>query len=1369
MAASQPRLWDVVLELTKSAQEKNVDPLLWAIQLSSTLNSSCVSLPSVEVAHLLVSHICWDNHVPIMWKFLEKAVTVKIAPPLLVLALLSTKVVPYRKLHPGAYRLYMELLKRHAFSLPSHIISPNYQKIMIAIDDVLQLSQVFDCEVCEPGVILVEFVFLIVWQLTEASLDDEGLLDSGAENQSRWLTRSHDMNIDGSDKKTEHMEGLQRSNTAMAVEMIGEFLQDKITARILSLVRQNMSLHWETFIYQLQLLASKSSVLRNMKHITLETLLLFTSDTCKVLHGECKTTFKPEFNAVMASGSQISSAGLSLGDCWSSLWLPIDLLLEDAMDGAQVAATSAVEVLTGLVKALHAVNNTTWHNTFLGLWVAALRLVQRERDPSEGPVPRLDTCMHMLLCITTLVVTSIIEEEEGELMEEAERSPTNQSKDKHAQGKRRGELITSLQLLGDYAGLLTPPQSVSLVANQAAAKAMLFISGHAVGNRYMECMNVNDLPVNCSGNLLHLIVEACIARNLLDTSSYYWPGYVNALSNQIPRSIPGSLPSWSSLMKGSALTPSLVNVLVATPASSLAEIEKIYEFAVNGSDEEKIFAATILCGASLFRGWNVQEHSLFFVITLLSPPVPPNYSGTESHLVSQAPFLNVLVTGISSIDCVQIFSLHGLVPLLAGALMPICEVFGSCVPDVSWNLPTGEEFSCHSVFSNAFTLLLRLWRFYRPPLESVTGDAATPALGSQLGPEYLLLVRNCQLASFGKSPKDRMQSKRFSKVVSLSLEPLFMDCFPRLNFWYKQHKECMASTPFGLAPGGPVHQIVDALLSIMFRKINRGTQPLTPATSGSSSSSGSALDEALMKLKLPAWDILEAAPFVLDAALTACAHGRLSPRELATGLKDLADFLPASLATIVSYLSAEVTRGIWKPAFMNGTDWPSPAANLSIVEQQIKKILAATGVDVPSLAAGGTAPAMLPLPLAAFVSLTITYRLDKASEPSLVLVGPAMNAVASACPWPCMPIVVSLWGQKVKRWSDFFFFSASRSVFHDNRDAVVQLLRSCFASALGLGSACIYSNGGVGALLGHGFGSHFSGGISPVAPGFLYLRVYRFVRDVMFLTEEILSLLMLSVRDIASSGLPKGEVEKLKKTRHGMRDGQFSVAASMKRVKHAALLGASLLWISGGSFLVQSLIKETLPSWFLSDHGSQEEGGESRVVVAMLRGYALAYFAVLSGTFAWGIDSSSPVSKRRAKTLGYHLEFLASALDGKISLRCDCATWRAYVSGFVSLMVGCTPLWVLEVDVDMLKRLSKGLRQFNEQDLAIRLLEIGGIGSMGAAAEMIIETESTRKMRRRCMVLEGMPKEYYTEILKRSSCMMALVMKCGLRIVKTHD
>lgn len=88
-------LWDGVLELTKSAQDKNGDALLWAVQLSGSLCSAGVNLPSVELAHLLVSHICFDNHVPITWKFLEKALIVKLAPPMLVLALLSTRSPPY--------------------------------------------------------------------------------------------------------------------------------------------------------------------------------------------------------------------------------------------------------------------------------------------------------------------------------------------------------------------------------------------------------------------------------------------------------------------------------------------------------------------------------------------------------------------------------------------------------------------------------------------------------------------------------------------------------------------------------------------------------------------------------------------------------------------------------------------------------------------------------------------------------------------------------------------------------------------------------------------------------------------------------------------------------------------------------------------------------------------------------------------------------------------------------------------------------------------------------------------------------------------------------------------------------------------------
>lgn len=83
--------WDDVVELTKAAQERGCDPLIWAIQINSHLNSAGESLPSVELADVLVSYICWENNVPILWKFLEKALMLKIVPPMLVLALLSVR------------------------------------------------------------------------------------------------------------------------------------------------------------------------------------------------------------------------------------------------------------------------------------------------------------------------------------------------------------------------------------------------------------------------------------------------------------------------------------------------------------------------------------------------------------------------------------------------------------------------------------------------------------------------------------------------------------------------------------------------------------------------------------------------------------------------------------------------------------------------------------------------------------------------------------------------------------------------------------------------------------------------------------------------------------------------------------------------------------------------------------------------------------------------------------------------------------------------------------------------------------------------------------------------------------------------------
>ncbi|KAJ4887219.1 Mediator of RNA polymerase II transcription subunit 33A [Raphanus sativus] len=1277
-APGRSTVWDGVIELTKKAQEQCVDPHLWASRLSANLKPF-VEFPSTELAEVLVSYICWDNNLPILWKFLHRAIALNLVSPLLVLSLLALRVVPNRSTQSAAYRLYLELLKRYVFTIKDHITGSHYHNVMNSVANILRLPELFPLETDRPGLLVVEFVFKMVSLLLDACLTDEGLIELSQDSTSLWLIKSQDMEID---EKTGSDEKLQSLNNIMAIEMIAEFLRDTVISRLLYLVFSNRVSKWHEFVSRVKLLAESSSALRSSKVVNSGDLLeLVSNKRFGYSRDSSNEGSLRKSNAIVDFGSLAPFAGLCHGASLSSLWLPLDLVFEDAMDGYQVNPTSAIEIITGLAKTLKGFNGSTWHDTFLGIWIAALRLVQRERDPIEGPIPRLDTRLCMSLCIVPLVVASLIEEGEYEFVMKT----------------LRGDLVTSLQVLGEFPTLLAPPQCVVSAANKAATKAIMFLSGGDVGKSCSDVINMKDMPINCRGNMRHLIVEACIARNILDTSAYSWPGYVNGQNDQIPQSLSSEVPCWSSFVKGAPLNAAMVKALVSVPASSLTEVEKLYEVAVKGSDDEKISAAIVLCGASLTRGWNIQEHTVEYLTRLLSPPVPADYSGDESHLIGYACMLNAIIVGIGSVDSIQIFSLHGMVPQLACSLMPICEVFGSYTPSVSWTLPSGEEISAYSVFSNAFTLLLKLWRFNHPPIEHGVGDV--PTVGSQLTLEHLLLVRNSHLVSSETLNKDRNR-KRLSEVArSASCQPVFVDSFPKLKLWYRQHQRCIASTLSELTHGSPVHQTVEALLTMMFRKVNSGT----------SSSSGAASEDIIPRPEFPAWDILKAVPYVVDAALTACSHGRLCTRDLATGLKDLTDFLPASLATIVSYLSAEVSRGVWKQVFMNGIDWPNPAANLSKVEEYIKKILATTGVDIPSLApAGGSSPATLPLPLAAFVTLTITYKVDKSSERFLNLAGPALECLAAACPWPCMPIVASLWTQKAKRWFEFLVFSASRTVFLHNPDAVVQLLRNCFSATLGLNAAPMsYS---VGSLLGHG-------GIFPVAPGILYLRMYRALRDTVPVTEEILSLLIHSVKDIVQNRLSK----ELKTVKTGSSYGQSSLATAMTQVKLAASLSASLVWLTGGLGVVHLLIKETIPSWFLSV--DQEQEGPSELV-AELRGNALAYFVVLCGAFAWGMDWRSAASKRRQGIMGSHLEFLASALDGKISVGCETATWRAYITGLVSLMVSCLPSWVIEIDTEVMKSLSNGLRRWGKDELAVLLLSMGGLKSMDHAAEFIIHSRS---------------------------------------------
>uniref|UniRef100_A0A453BKW1 Uncharacterized protein n=1 Tax=Aegilops tauschii subsp. strangulata TaxID=200361 RepID=A0A453BKW1_AEGTS len=138
---------------------------------------------------------------------------------------------------------------------------------------------------------------------------------------------------------------------------------------------------------------------------------------------------------------------------------------------------------------------SSWHDAFMALWIASVRLVQREREPIEGPVPHLETRLCMLLSIATLAVADIIEEADSRC---GETDLSSHWKQKTATDDLRKELMLSLQALGDYESLLVPPPCIISAANQAASKAAMLVSGINSSSGYME-----------TGNMRHLIVESC--------------------------------------------------------------------------------------------------------------------------------------------------------------------------------------------------------------------------------------------------------------------------------------------------------------------------------------------------------------------------------------------------------------------------------------------------------------------------------------------------------------------------------------------------------------------------------------------------------------------------------------------------------------------------------------------------------------------------------------------------------------------------------------------------------------------------------------------------------------------------------------------
>lgn len=102
----------------------------------------------------------------------------------------------------------------------------------------------------------------------------------------------------------------------------------------------------------------------------------------------------------------------------------------------------------------------------------------------EGPKPHIESRMCMLLSHVPLACVILVEEEEkgvagngnmrGESMSTS--SGNGDDKERMSQGVRRAANVLSLQVLGQFEGLLYPPKIAVAAANQAAASIATVIA-----------------------------------------------------------------------------------------------------------------------------------------------------------------------------------------------------------------------------------------------------------------------------------------------------------------------------------------------------------------------------------------------------------------------------------------------------------------------------------------------------------------------------------------------------------------------------------------------------------------------------------------------------------------------------------------------------------------------------------------------------------------------------------------------------------------------------------------------------------------------------------------------------------------------------
>lgn len=80
-----------VMAAVKAAEDRGDPPLLRAVEAARCVQERGLGLPNPELAHVLVSKLCFSNNTPSLWKLLDQAMASRLVSPIHALALLTPR------------------------------------------------------------------------------------------------------------------------------------------------------------------------------------------------------------------------------------------------------------------------------------------------------------------------------------------------------------------------------------------------------------------------------------------------------------------------------------------------------------------------------------------------------------------------------------------------------------------------------------------------------------------------------------------------------------------------------------------------------------------------------------------------------------------------------------------------------------------------------------------------------------------------------------------------------------------------------------------------------------------------------------------------------------------------------------------------------------------------------------------------------------------------------------------------------------------------------------------------------------------------------------------------------------------------------